>query len=74
MSLSEDITDASQLSGKKGIGPNILKKLQEFQETGKIEFIEEQRKIQQLRLQMFTESDTKVLQNWWIKESPQFPN
>ena len=44
MSLSEDITDASQLSGKKGIGPSILKKLQEFQETGKIEFIEEQRK------------------------------
>ena len=44
MSLSEDITDASQLSGKKGIGPSILKKLQEFQDTGKIKFIEEQRK------------------------------
>ena len=43
MSLSEDITDASQLSGKKGIGPSILKKLQEFQETGKIGFIEKER-------------------------------
>ena len=44
MSLSEDVTDVSQLEGKKGIGPTILKKLQEFQKTGKIEFIEREKK------------------------------
>ena len=44
MSVSEDITDVNELKGKKGIGPSILKKLQEFQDTGKIEFIETERK------------------------------
>ena len=39
MSFSGDITDVNQLEGKKGIGPTILKKLQEFEKTGKIEFI-----------------------------------
>ena len=43
MSFKDDITDVSQLKGKKGIGPTIMKKMQEFQDTGKIEFIEREK-------------------------------
>ena len=44
MEFPNDITDIDQLKGKKGIGPTILKKLEEFQKTGKVEFIEREKK------------------------------
>ena len=40
MGLSQDITDASQLEGMKGIGPKIVSKLKEYQSTGKVAALE----------------------------------
>jgi DNA ligase (NAD+) len=40
MSISENITDVSQLDGMKGIGPKIISKLKEYQTTGKVQALE----------------------------------
>jgi DNA ligase (NAD+) len=38
-----DINEVSQLKGKPGIGVAVLKKMQEFVDTGKIEFLEKEK-------------------------------
>ena len=43
MSVPENITDPLQLKGKKGIGETILKKLQEYVETGTLKVLEREK-------------------------------
>lgn len=43
MSITEDIVNVSQLKGKKGIGETILKKLNEYVETGTLALLEREK-------------------------------
>ena len=44
MMTPDDITSVSQLKGKKGVGPTILSKMEEFEKTGTVKFLERERK------------------------------